>query len=83
MWCWAVAPRQRVGGCPLAMLRAVNRPYASPAAPATRHRAWALLAVVAFMLYLTRFQIIPEERALAQRFGESFDRYCQRVRRWL
>lgn len=43
----------------------------------------ALLAVVAFVLYLTRFQIIPEERALAQRFGDSFNRYCQKVRRWL
>ncbi|MBQ1782072.1 MAG: isoprenylcysteine carboxylmethyltransferase family protein [Gammaproteobacteria bacterium] len=43
----------------------------------------ALLAVVAFVLYLNRFQIIPEERALAHRFGDSFNRYCQRVRRWL
>lgn len=43
----------------------------------------ALLAVVAFVLYLTRFQIIPEERALAHRFGEGFERYCRRVRRWL
>lgn len=43
----------------------------------------ALMAVVAFVLYLTRFQIIPEERALTQRFGASFSRYCQRVRRWL
>ena len=43
----------------------------------------AVLVVVAFILYLTRFQIIPEERALAQRFGDSFNTYCQRVRRWL
>ncbi|MBP7547485.1 MAG: isoprenylcysteine carboxylmethyltransferase family protein [Corallincola sp.] len=43
----------------------------------------ALLAVVAFVFYLTRFQIIPEERALAHRFGEGFKRYCRRVRRWL
>jgi protein-S-isoprenylcysteine O-methyltransferase Ste14 len=35
------------------------------------------------MLYLTRFQIVPEERALSAKFGEQFDAYRQRVRRWL
>lgn len=41
----------------------------------------ALLAV--FVWYLTRFQIIPEERALTSLFGESYVQYCSRVRRWL
>jgi len=45
--------------------------------------AGALLMVPLFMLYLTRFQIIPEERALAAKFGGQFDAYRQRVRRWL
>lgn len=45
--------------------------------------AGALLAVPLFMLYLIRFQIIPEERALAAKFGGQFDAYRQRVRRWL
>lgn len=41
----------------------------------------ALLAL--FVCYINRFQIIPEERALAQRFGEAYHTYCSRVRRWL
>jgi protein-S-isoprenylcysteine O-methyltransferase Ste14 len=45
--------------------------------------AGALLVVPLFMLYLTRFQIIPEERALSAKFGGQFDAYRQRVRRWL
>ncbi len=53
--------------------------------------AWALalaspltlLGVVAFLLYMNRFQIEPEERALESLFGESFVRYRARVRRWI
>ena len=45
--------------------------------------AWALLGVPVFMAYITRFQIQPEERALAARFGQSYVDYCARVRRWL
>lgn len=37
----------------------------------------------AFMLYMNRFQIAPEERMLAARFGERFRRYQTEVRRWL
>jgi protein-S-isoprenylcysteine O-methyltransferase Ste14 len=37
----------------------------------------------AFMLYMNRFQIAPEERALAARFGPAFDDYKARTRRWL
>ncbi len=36
-----------------------------------------------FVLYMTRFQIRPEERALEERFGEAFIAYKRRVRRWL
>jgi len=35
-----------------------------------------------FVLYLTRFQIIPEERVLRARFGTEYDDYTKRVRRW-
>ena len=45
--------------------------------------AWALLGGPVFMVYITRFQIQPEERALAARFGKSYTDYCARVRRWL
>jgi protein-S-isoprenylcysteine O-methyltransferase Ste14 len=44
---------------------------------------WTMLGPVAFMLYLTRFQIIPEERAMSSKFGRDYDDYRQRVRRWL
>ena len=43
----------------------------------------ALLGPVAFVAYITRFQIQPEERALLTKFGEPYRAYCQRVRRWL
>ncbi|MCY1554728.1 hypothetical protein D9M68_913200 [compost metagenome] len=43
----------------------------------------ALLGVAGFMLYMNRFQIGPEEEALASLFGEDFATYRTRVRRWL
>jgi protein-S-isoprenylcysteine O-methyltransferase Ste14 len=44
---------------------------------------WALLGPVAFALYITRFQIIPEERVLSGLFGAEYIAYQTRVRRWL
>ncbi|MFL6959491.1 methyltransferase family protein [Nocardiopsis yanglingensis] len=43
----------------------------------------ALLAVPLFVLYITRLQIVPEERALSVRFPEAYAAFRQRVRRWL
>lgn len=43
---------------------------------------WALLGPVAFVGYITHFQIVPEERILRARFAQ-FDAYAARVRRWL
>ena len=45
--------------------------------------ATCVLPVAAFVAYIARFQIAPEERALRARFGESYDAYCRRVGRWL
>lgn len=43
--------------------------------------AWLMLPL--FVLYLNRFQIAPEERALRERFGPAFQAYAAQVRRWL
>ena len=45
--------------------------------------AWAVLGVAGFVLYIGRFQIRPEERALRELFGAEFDAFCSRVRRWV
>lgn len=42
----------------------------------------ALLGPVLYIAWMTRFQILPEERALAERFGDEFRDYCRRTRRW-
>jgi len=43
----------------------------------------AVLWVVVYVLYITRFQIIPEERVLASLFGAEYEAYKGRVRRWI
>ena len=43
----------------------------------------ALLGVVLFIWYITKFQIKPEEEGLKHLFGDAFTAYCQRTRRWL
>lgn len=45
--------------------------------------AWALVGPGAFVLYIDRFQIAPEERVLATMFGATYSEYKARVRRWL
>src|SRR5512132_2886036 len=44
---------------------------------------WPFLGPVAFILYMNRFQIVAEERALSARFGDAWAAYAARVRRWL
>ena len=36
-----------------------------------------------FKIYITRFQIIPEEKAMAKLFGEEFITYKNQTRRWI
>jgi protein-S-isoprenylcysteine O-methyltransferase Ste14 len=43
----------------------------------------ALIVAMAFVVYMNRFQILAEERALAALFGPPFSAYRAKVRRWL
>ncbi|MFO7767329.1 MAG: isoprenylcysteine carboxylmethyltransferase family protein [Pelovirga sp.] len=43
----------------------------------------SLLFLPAFVIYMNRFQIIPEERFVREKFGESFSKYTSEVRRWV
>jgi len=43
----------------------------------------ALPFLPVFVLYITQFQIRPEERALSSLFGQEYAAYRERVRRWL
>lgn len=44
---------------------------------------FAFVFVPVFVWYITRFQIVPEERALSKQFGAAYDEYRGRVRRWI
>ena len=39
--------------------------------------------IFGFVAYITRFQIVPEERALESKFGQSFRFYRAKTRRWV
>lgn len=41
------------------------------------------MAPIAYVAWIDRLQIPPEEAALAARFPDAFAAYAQRVRRWL
>jgi protein-S-isoprenylcysteine O-methyltransferase Ste14 len=43
----------------------------------------AFAGPILYMIYITRFQIVPEERVLGRLFGEQYAQYTARVRRWL
>ena len=44
---------------------------------------WLLAGPLAFAVFTQQFQILPEERAMAARFGADSAAYKARVRRWL
>lgn len=44
---------------------------------------WPFVGPVLYILYITRFQITPEERILSSKFGAEWTAYTARVRRWL
>ena len=43
----------------------------------------AFILIPLFMMYITRFQIQPEERMMTQKFGQNYQAYLQKVRRWI
>lgn len=43
----------------------------------------ALLVLPVFIIYMSRFQIQPEERFMKQKFGDEYRAYIMKVRRWL
>ena len=42
-----------------------------------------LVVILLFIVVITELQIKPEEAALEKIFGEDYQRYCERVRRWV
>ena len=44
---------------------------------------WAFAGPLIFVVYITRFQIVPEERAMSAKFGAAYADYKNSVRRWL
>ena len=40
------------------------------------------ITAAAFVAYMNRFQIIPEEEALKEKFGKDYEKYLIKVRRW-
>lgn len=42
-----------------------------------------LIVLPLYVLYMNRFQIVPEEHAMAEKFGDEFTLYCRSVRRWI
>lgn len=36
-----------------------------------------------YVLYMNRYQIIPEEKVMTEKFGDAFKTYCKNVRRWI
>jgi protein-S-isoprenylcysteine O-methyltransferase Ste14 len=45
--------------------------------------ALSFLFLPAYILYMNRFQIRPEEEALESKFGQNYSDYRAKVRRWL
>jgi protein-S-isoprenylcysteine O-methyltransferase Ste14 len=44
---------------------------------------YAALGPILFLLFLDRFQIAPEEKAMYAKFGDSYNEYRMKVRRWI
>jgi protein-S-isoprenylcysteine O-methyltransferase Ste14 len=43
----------------------------------------SLMLLPAFAIYMNRFQIVPEERHMREKFGVAYRQYEAKVRRWV
>ena len=43
----------------------------------------ALIGLPIFVWIITQFQILPEEKVLAEKFGQDYQTYLSEVRRWM
>lgn len=43
----------------------------------------SLMLLPVFIIYMNRFQIVPEERHMREKFGEAYHQYEKAVRRWI
>lgn len=46
-------------------------------------QTWPWIFLPLFVVYLNRFQIVPEERVLERMFGAAYAAYRAKVRRWI
>ena len=44
---------------------------------------FGIIILMFFVLYINKFQIIPEEEAMEKLFGGKYSEYRQKVRRWI
>ena len=42
-----------------------------------------IILIALFCAYITKFQILPEERAMRDLFSDDFDKYSKVTRRWI
>ena len=43
----------------------------------------SLMLCPVFVIYMNRFQVVPEERYMREKFGEAYRQYEAKVRRWI
>lgn len=51
--------------------------------PRAPDQSASLVLLPVFVVYMNRFQIIPEERYMREKFGDAYRRYESEVRRWI